>query len=43
MEEPVTQIIDAVRDTLDKCPPELSGDIMDRGIGSPVAGPCCGP
>jgi rod shape-determining protein MreB and related proteins len=32
MEEPVTQIIDAVRDTLDKCPPELSGDIMDRGI-----------
>jgi rod shape-determining protein MreB len=32
MEEPVGQIIDAVRDTLDKCPPELSGDIMDRGI-----------
>jgi rod shape-determining protein MreB and related proteins len=32
MEEPVAQIIDAVRDTLDKCPPELSGDIMDRGI-----------
>ncbi len=32
IEEPVTQIIDAVRDTLDKCPPELSGDIMDRGI-----------
>jgi rod shape-determining protein MreB len=32
MEEPVAQICDAVRDTLDKCPPELSGDIMDRGI-----------
>ncbi|GLU47962.1 rod shape-determining protein [Nocardiopsis ansamitocini] len=32
IEEPVTAIIDAVRTTLDKCPPELSGDIMDRGI-----------
>ncbi|MGW5137386.1 rod shape-determining protein, partial [Streptomyces sp. NPDC004135] len=25
-------IVDAVKTTLDKCPPELSGDIMDRGI-----------
>ncbi|WP_184583889.1 rod shape-determining protein [Lipingzhangella halophila] len=32
IEEPVASIIDAVRTTLDKCPPELSGDIMDRGI-----------
>ncbi|MEY9894589.1 rod shape-determining protein MreB [Catenulispora sp. MAP12-49] len=32
IEEPVTAIVDAVRDTLDKCPPELAGDIMDRGI-----------
>ena len=32
LEEPVNQIIDAVKTTLDKCPPELSGDIMDRGI-----------
>ncbi|WP_159942793.1 MULTISPECIES: rod shape-determining protein [unclassified Nocardiopsis] len=32
IEEPVTAIIDAVRTSLDKCPPELSGDIMDRGI-----------
>jgi rod shape-determining protein MreB len=24
--------VDAVKTTLDKCPPELSGDIMDRGI-----------
>lgn len=31
-EEQVNAIIDAVRTTLDKCPPELSGDIMDRGI-----------
>jgi rod shape-determining protein MreB len=32
IEEPVNAIIDAVKTTLDKCPPELSGDIMDRGI-----------
>src|SRR4028119_1283930 len=32
IEEPVNQIVDAVKSTLDKCPPELSGDIMDRGI-----------
>ncbi|MFV2194841.1 rod shape-determining protein [Nocardiopsis sp. LOL_012] len=32
LEEPVTTIIDAVRTSLDKCPPELSGDIMDRGV-----------
>jgi rod shape-determining protein MreB len=32
VEEPVNTIIDAVKTTLDKCPPELSGDVMDRGI-----------
>jgi rod shape-determining protein MreB len=32
MEEPVGQIIDAVKSTLDKTPPELASDIMDRGI-----------
>lgn len=32
IDEPVTAIVDAVRTSLDKCPPELSGDIMDRGI-----------
>src|SRR5690606_4606324 len=32
MEGPVHSIVDAVKTTLDKCPPELSGDIMDRGI-----------
>lgn len=32
IEEPVNATIDAVKVTLDKCPPELSGDIMDRGI-----------
>ena len=30
--EPVAAIVDAVRDCLDKCPPELAGDIIDRGI-----------
>jgi rod shape-determining protein MreB len=32
IEEPVNAIVDAVKATLDTCPPELSGDIMDRGI-----------
>jgi rod shape-determining protein MreB and related proteins len=30
--EPLHSIIDAVRITLDQTPPELAGDIMDRGI-----------
>jgi rod shape-determining protein MreB and related proteins len=32
LEEPMQQIIDAVKSTLDKTPPELASDIMDRGI-----------
>jgi len=32
IEEPVSTIVDAVRTTLDTCPPELAGDVMDRGI-----------
>jgi len=32
LDEPVTQIIDAIRTTLDRTPPELAGDVMDRGI-----------
>jgi len=32
LEEPLVQIIDAVKSTLDKTPPELASDIMDRGI-----------
>ncbi len=32
VEEPVSVIIDAVRNTLERTPPELSADIMDRGI-----------
>ncbi|HEX6117397.1 MAG TPA: rod shape-determining protein [Solirubrobacterales bacterium] len=32
LEEPVGQILGAVKDTLDRTPPELAGDIMDRGI-----------
>ena len=30
--EPLTQIIEAVRVTLEKTPPELAADIIDRGI-----------
>ncbi|HEX9890801.1 MAG TPA: rod shape-determining protein [Actinomycetota bacterium] len=32
MEEPVNAIIDAVKNTLDRCPPELAADIMDKGV-----------
>jgi rod shape-determining protein MreB len=32
LEEPINQIVAAVKDTLDRTPPELAGDIMDRGI-----------
>jgi rod shape-determining protein MreB and related proteins len=32
IEDPLNLIIDAVKSTLDKCPPELAGDVMDRGI-----------
>ncbi|MFI9273825.1 rod shape-determining protein [Kitasatospora sp. NPDC052896] len=32
IDEPVNSIIDAVKTTLDQCPPELAGDVMDRGV-----------
>jgi len=32
LEEPVSHIVGAVKETLDRTPPELAGDIMDRGI-----------
>lgn len=32
LNEAVTQIVDAVRQTLEKTPPELSADILDRGV-----------
>ncbi len=30
--EPVSAVVDIVKATLEKCPPELAGDVMDRGI-----------
>jgi rod shape-determining protein MreB len=30
--EQVTFIVDAIKDTLENSPPELAGDIVDRGI-----------
>jgi rod shape-determining protein MreB len=30
--EPIEQITDAVRITLERCPPELSADLVDRGL-----------
>ncbi len=32
LEEPIMQVIDAIKYTLEKTPPELSADIIDRGI-----------
>jgi rod shape-determining protein MreB and related proteins len=32
IDEPVSSIVDSVKTTLDRTPPELAGDIMDRGI-----------
>ena len=32
IEEPVSAIVDAVKVTLDKTPPELAADIMEKGI-----------
>lgn len=32
LEEPVNAIVNAVKSTLDKTPPELASDLMDRGI-----------
>ena len=32
IEEPVNAIVDAVKSTLDRTPPELAADIMDKGI-----------
>ena len=32
LEEPLHNIVDAVHHTLDQTPPELAGDIMDRGV-----------
>lgn len=32
MSEPVQAIVDAIKQTLERTPPELSGDIMDTGI-----------
>src|SRR5436305_4564 len=32
LDEPVAQIVEAIKSTLDKTPPELAADIMDRGI-----------
>ena len=32
MAEPLTAIVDAVKATLDRCPPDLAADVMDRGI-----------
>jgi rod shape-determining protein MreB len=32
IEEPVQQIVDSIKFCLDKTPPELAADMMDRGV-----------
>jgi rod shape-determining protein MreB and related proteins len=32
LDEPIAQIVAAVRDTLDRTPPELAGDVMEHGV-----------
>ena len=32
LQEPLSQILESVRITLERCPPELSADLIDRGI-----------
>ncbi len=32
MSEPISTIVDSVRITLERCPPELSADLVDRGV-----------
>lgn len=41
MADPISQIIDTVRLTLEKTPPELAADIIDRGITLTAAARCC--
>jgi rod shape-determining protein MreB len=32
LQEPITSIVEAVRTVLERCPPELAADLLDRGI-----------
>ena len=32
LQEPVWKIVEAVKSTLDKCPPDLAANLIDRGI-----------
>lgn len=32
LQEPISSIIDAIKVTLERCPPELSADLVDRGM-----------
>ena len=41
LSDPVGEIVNAVRMTLEKTPPELSADVIDKGIVATVADLCC--
>jgi len=42
LSEPVRIIVDAVKSVFEETPPELAGDIYDRGIVLAGGGRCCG-
>jgi rod shape-determining protein MreB len=41
LKEPISAIVDAVRETLERTPPELSADIVDRGVVLAGGGALC--
>lgn len=41
MNENLMRIVEAIKDTLECTPPELSSDIIDRGIMLSGGGACC--
>jgi rod shape-determining protein MreB and related proteins len=32
LQEPISTIVESVRVTLERCPPELAADLVDRGV-----------
>ena len=39
--EPVYQVVESVRIALERTPPELASDIIDKGVVLPGAARCC--
>jgi hypothetical protein len=41
LKEPLSSILESIRITLERCPPELSADLVERGIVMAGGGACC--